>query len=170
MTERRTAWGVLVAALGVAILVATGLGVWQLVAKNRQAPPLAADQWQDRQRVTALARDSIVMVLSYTPETTGHYVDNVASVLTGKALDDYHEAARSTLDTARLRGVTQTSSVPGAAVESLTGDKAQVLVFVDQETQTRGRPYPTLTPRTIRVGMTKVDGSWLIDTLEPIEP
>lgn len=42
-----------------------------------------------------------------------------------------------------------------------------VLVFIHQATTTKDRPEPVLTTSSVRVTLTKVEGSWLISRFEP---
>jgi Mce-associated membrane protein len=56
----------------------------------------------------------------------------------------------------------------GTAVESLTDDTAKVLVFVNQETTKAADTAPTKTANSVRAGLQKVNGAWLIDGFDPL--
>jgi hypothetical protein len=58
--------------------------------------------------------------------------------------------------------------VVGAGVESLTGRQAAILVFVNQTTTSQDKPSPTTASSSVRVGLAKVNGTWLINRFDPL--
>jgi Mce-associated membrane protein len=52
-------------------------------------------------------------------------------------------------------------------VVDLHPDSAVVLLFIHQTTTSKEKPEPILTANSVRVTLTKVNGSWLIAKFEP---
>lgn len=64
------------------------------------------------------------------------------------------------------RAVTE-SRVKAAAVESLAGGTALVLVYLDQTTRTKKAPATRTTPFRISVTVQQVHGRWLVAKVQP---
>jgi len=43
-----------------------------------------------------------------------------------------------------------------------------VLVFLNETTLSKDKPQPLITPSSVRITVTKVNGSWLISKLDPV--
>jgi Mce-associated membrane protein len=133
--------------------------------------------WDDHSRRSAdraglgamqAARDSIVAMLSYRPDTVEKDLDAARDRLTGRFLDDYTQLIKTVvIPDARQRTITATAQVPSAAVVSAEDDRVLVLAYVDQ-TMTVGTEKPAVTASTVRVSMEKVDGRWLVAAFEQI--
>ncbi|MGV0811385.1 hypothetical protein ABQF34_05445 [Mycolicibacterium boenickei] len=162
MATRTRAWSLGLAALVVGIVVATGLGLWQLSVKSRPAPAAVADDDRAREQVTEFVATNVVKMLSFTPDTSRSDIDAVAELLTSSAADEYRRTMRAQAD-----GVTQSATVRNTGVESLSADEAQVVAFVDQTSEAAGGPS-TKDALAYRVSLTRVDGDWLISELEPL--
>jgi Mce-associated membrane protein len=63
--------------------------------------------------------------------------------------------------------VKASATVLRAAVVEIHPDSAVVLLFVHQTTTRKEKPEPVLTTNSVRVTLTKVNGSWLISKFEP---
>ncbi|WKG04415.1 hypothetical protein [Mycolicibacterium sp. HK-90] len=161
MNTRQT-WSLGVAALIVGIVVATGLGLWQLSVKSGPAPTPIADDDRAREQVTEFVSTNVVKMLSFTPTTSRGDIDAVAELLTASAADEFRKSMR-----ARAEGVTQSASVRNAGVEALSADAAQVVAFVDQTAKPADGPS-TNDALAYRVSLSRVDGAWLISELEPL--
>lgn len=161
-------WAALVIALLVGIVAALVLGTWQLVEKNRPAPVPVADQSDARTEVMEFVTTNIEKVLSYTPRTDEIDIADIATMLTGKAAANFRDEMRSRLSVARINGVTQTSKVRNIAVESLSTDKAELLAFIDQTTTSTGNRTRAQHQFATRVGVAKVDDTWLIDAVNQL--
>ncbi|MFV8166775.1 hypothetical protein ACNQVK_32495 [Mycobacterium sp. 134] len=162
MGTRTRGWTLLVTGLVVGIIVAIGLGSWQLSVKSRPAPAPVADDDHAREQVTEFVATNVVKMLSFTPTTSRGDIDAVSELLTGSAVDDYRKTIRAKPD-----NVTQTATVRNTGVESLSADEAMVVAFIDQKTETAGGE-PTKDALAYRVSLTRVDGDWLISELEPL--
>ena len=58
--------------------------------------------------------------------------------------------------------------VTRAAVSELRPDSANVLLFVNQSTTSKENPDGSFVASSVKVGMKKVDGNWLISTFDPV--
>jgi Mce-associated membrane protein len=163
---RRVAWWALVVALTAATLAAAALGGWQLQVKNRQPP---ADQAADRQVATQAASTGTVKLLSYSPDTLDQDFSAAEAMLTGDFLAYYKQfTSQVVAPTARQKRLTTTATVVGAGVESLTSQNASILVFVNQTTTSQDTPSPTKSSTSVRVSLSRVNGTWLIAKFDPV--
>ncbi|MBU9762924.1 hypothetical protein FR943_03525 [Mycobacterium sp. TNTM28] len=162
MGTRTRGWLVSVIALAVGIVVAIGLGSWQLSVKSQPAPVPVADEDQAREQVTQFVTANVGKMLSYTPTTSRSDIDEVAQLLTGAADDEYHKTIRTKPD-----GVTQSARIRNTGVESLTAGEAKVVAFIDK-TSEAADGSETKDALAYRVTLTRLDGNWLISELEPL--
>ncbi|WP_454788318.1 hypothetical protein [Mycolicibacterium lutetiense] len=162
MGTRTRGWTLSVVALFVGIVIAAGLGFWQLSVKSTPAPAPIADDDHAREQVTDFVKTNVVKALSFTPTISRGEIDAVTNVLTGSAVEDYRKTIRAKAD-----NVTQTATVRNTGVESLTADDAKVVAFVDQNSETADGPS-TKDALGYRVSLTRVDGDWRISELEQL--
>ncbi|MGV1088646.1 MAG: hypothetical protein ACOYBX_11745 [Mycobacterium sp.] len=114
------------------------------------------------------ARDSIIAILSYQPDTADKTLNDARSRLTGQFLDDYTQLIQTVVVPGAKQGhISAVAKVPAVSVISAATDRAVVLAFVDQ-TIAEGAKPPTLTTSSVRLSMEKVDDRWLIATFDPI--
>ncbi|WP_231639472.1 twin-arginine translocation pathway signal [Mycobacterium sp. Marseille-P9652] len=129
-------------------------------------PDLQTDNSVARQVITA-ASDGAVALLSYSPATLERDLANARSKLSDSYLAYYQRFADQIVSPSAQRGqVSTAATVVRAAVTELRPNSAVVLVFVKQKTTSKDRPQPVVTSSSVRVAMTKVNGSWLIDKFE----
>jgi Mce-associated membrane protein len=165
---RRVAWWLLVVALTVATLAAASVGGWQLLIKTRQ-PPRVADQPAARQAAIQAASTGTVKVLSYSSETLDQDFDAASAVLTGDFREYYKKfTSQIVRPAAQEKRMTTKATVQRAGVESLTRDGAEILVFVNQTTTSKDQPSPSNAASSVRVGVAKVNGTWLINRFNPV--
>jgi Mce-associated membrane protein len=118
-------------------------------------------------QVMKAASDGAVALLSYSPATLDRDFANAKSRLTEDYLAYYQRFADQIVGPSAQRGqVTTTATVVKAAVAELHPSSAVVLVFVKQKTKSKEKPEPVVTSSSLRVALTKVSGSWLIDKFE----
>ncbi len=164
---RRVTWWALVVALAAATVAAASLGGWQMVVKSQ--PPLVADQPAARQTAMEAASTGTVRILSYSPGTFEQDFKAAEALLTGDFLSYYRQfTSQIVATTAREKSVTTTATVVRAGVETLTDQKAQILVFVNQTTTSRDKPDPTPSQSSVRVGLVRANGKWLIDRFDAL--
>lgn len=143
------------------LLVIAGIWLSRDASSRRDAQRGAEDAMN-------AARDSIVAMLSYQPDTAGQTLNDARSRLTGKFLDDYTQLIQTVVvPGAKQDRVSAVAKVPAVSVVSAEPDRAVLLAFVDQ-TLTEGTQQPTLTTSSVQVGMQKVDGRWLIAAFDPV--
>jgi len=131
-------------------------------------PDLQTDDAVTHQVIKA-ASEGAVALLSYSPETLDRDFANARSRLTDSYLAYYQRFADQIVGPAAQRGhVTTTATVVKAAVSELQPNSAVVLVFVKQKTASKDKPEPVVTSSSLRVTLTKVNGSWLIEKFEAV--
>lgn len=164
---KRLAWWLLVVVLTAATFGAASVGGWQSLTKSRPAPSVA-DQAAARQAAVEAASNATVKILTYSPDTIDQDIAAATLLLTGDFLDDYKQTAARLVPTAKDRGMKQTATVKQAGVQSLSNSEATILVFVDQTRTAKDTPDPTIKNSAIRVGLTKVNKTWLISKFDPV--
>ena len=153
---------ILLAALVIAAVgLATGLFFFQY-RPDRQIDDAAA------QRAIRAASDGAVASLSYSPDSMNRDFANAKSHLTGEFLAYYDKFTKEIVTPmAQQKHIAQTAVVVRAAVSELRPDSAVVLVFLNETTTSKDKAQPLTTPSSVRITLTKVDGSWLISKLDP---
>jgi Mce-associated membrane protein len=153
---------ILLAAL---VLAAVGLAAgvfFFLYRPDRQIDDAAA------QRAIRAASDGAVASLSYSPDSMNRDFANAKSHLTGEFLAYYDEFTKEIVTPmAQQKHIAQTAVVVRAAVSELHRDSAVVLVFLNETTTSKDKAQPLTTPSSVRITLTKVNGSWLISKLDP---
>jgi Mce-associated membrane protein len=166
--SRLTGWSLenwrsilLAASVIAAVALATGLFFFQY-RPDRQIDDAAAH------RAIGAASDGAVAVLSYSSDSLDRDFANAKSHLTGGFLAYYNKFGQEIVAPAvRGKHLTQTASVVRAAVSELRPDSAVVLVYLNETTTENNKPQPLTTPSSVRITLTKVNGSWLISKLDP---
>ena len=114
------------------------------------------------------ARESIVAMLSYQPDTAEKTLDEARAGLTGQFLDVYTQLIQTVVVPASKKDrISAVATVPAISVVSAHKDRAVLLAFVDQ-TLTQGAKPPALSASSIQLTMEKVDGRWLISSFDEI--
>ena len=115
------------------------------------------------------ASEGTVAVLSYSPDTLDRDFSSAKSHLTGDFLTYYNQFTQQIVaPAARQKSVKTTAVVLRAALSEFHPDSAVVLLFVNQTTQSKDRPEPTLSSSSVMVALTKADGKWLISSFNPV--
>lgn len=114
------------------------------------------------------ARDATIALLSYQPDTVQQTLEAAQTRLTGSFRDSYGQLIHDVvIPGAREKKISAVVNIPAASSISASGRRAEVLVFVNQ-TSIVGTDAPTDTASSVRVGLDKVDGHWLISSFEPV--
>jgi Mce-associated membrane protein len=115
------------------------------------------------------ARDGTVALLSYKPDTLNQDFAAAKSHLTGDFLNYYDQFTKEIVTpAAKEKALTTTAQVVGAAATELQPNSAVVLLFVNQATTSKERPYPAMASSSVLVSLTKVHGTWLITKFQPV--
>jgi Mce-associated membrane protein len=152
--------------LALLFLVSGSLAAWLYVQQYR--PDQQTDAAAGRSAIDA-ARDGIVALLSYKPDTLNQDISAAKSHLTGDFLNFYDQFTRDVVTpAAKEKKLTTTAQVVGAAVSELHPNSAVVLLFVNQATVSKDRPDPAMAASTVLVSLAKVHGKWLISKFDPV--
>jgi Mce-associated membrane protein len=120
-------------------------------------------------RAIQAASDGAVASLSYSTDHMDRDFANAKSHLTGEFLAYYDTFTKQVVAPAvQQKQITQTATVVRAAVSELHPTSAVVLVFLNETTTGKDKPQPLTTPSSVRITLTKVNGSWLISKLDPV--
>jgi Mce-associated membrane protein len=115
------------------------------------------------------ATDGTIAVLSYSPDTLDRDFSSAKSHLTGDFLSYYDKFTQQIVaPAAKQKSVKTTAVVLRAALREFHPNSAVALLFVNQSTQSKDRPEPTLTSSSVSVTLTKADGKWLISSFNPV--
>ena len=68
---------------------------------------------------------------------------------------------------AKQKSVKTSAAVVRAAVSELQPDSAVVLVFINQTTTSKENPDGSFTASSVKVGLTKINDTWLISVVRP---
>jgi Mce-associated membrane protein len=164
MTRRRSVnWSrVLVYGLlpGLALLLAMSAGL--LKWKDSSIRDLDAARSQS----VSAARDSAVAVLTFRFDTMDRDVAATREKLTGKFLTTYaQQTQEERIPSAKQHHLVATANVSGAAPESVTPNRAVVLLFVDQTVKIGDTP-PVASEYDVRVTLDKVGERWLVSEFD----
>ena len=114
------------------------------------------------------ARSKISTVLSCNFNTVDTEFPRVTDNLTGKFRSDFAElSSKVIIPIAHRDSITTTAKVVESSIVTAAADKVTVLLILNQETSSTKYQGPRLDGSRIRVGMTKVDGQWLISGITP---
>jgi Mce-associated membrane protein len=153
---------ILVTALVVATLALAASVFFFQYRPDRQIDDAAA------QRAIRAASDGAIASLSYSSDSMDRDFANAKSHLTGDFLAYYDKFTKEIVTPmVQQKHIAQTAVVVRAAVSQLHPDSAVVLVFLNETTSSKDKPQPLTTPSSVRITLTKVDGSWLISKLDP---
>jgi Mce-associated membrane protein len=144
---------------------AAGVGVWKAVEAHQVS---VARSFAAGQNVVNVAKTSVVALLSYTPENVSAQLNAANALTTGAFHDSYSKLIDDVVIPGAQRAhIVTTATVPAAGLDSLSQTSAVVLAFVNQ-TATVGSDPPKDTLSSVRVGMQKVGGAWLIASFDPL--
>ncbi|WNG85971.1 hypothetical protein C6A87_018910 [Mycobacterium sp. ITM-2016-00317] len=115
------------------------------------------------------AKTGTVALLSYSPETLDDDFSTAKSHLTGEFLDYYTDfTAKVVAPAAKEKSVETVANVMQAAVSRMETDSAEVLLFINQTTTSQENPDGAFAASSVKVGLKKVDGNWLIESFDPV--
>jgi Mce-associated membrane protein len=147
-------------ALALVLAVAVGFVKWQ--ASSADAADTA------RIESVAAARDAIISMLSYRPDTVERQLGAAQNLLTGAFRDSYTSLTNQVvIPGAKQKQITAVATVPAASSISADAEHAVALVFVNQ-TVTIGKDAPSDTASTVKVTMVRAGNRWLISDFRPI--
>jgi Mce-associated membrane protein len=152
--------------LAAALVASAGVATWLFFYQYRP----------DQETNTAAAKVALdsasngtVAILTYSPESLDKDFAAAKSHLTGDFLSYYTQFTEQIVTpAAKQKSVKTTASVVRSAVADMHPDSAMVLVFVNQNTTSKENPDGAFAASAVKVGMKKIDGSWLISSFDPV--
>ncbi|MGV0716919.1 hypothetical protein ABQE93_16065 [Mycolicibacterium sp. XJ662] len=119
--------------------------------------------------VLEAAKNGTVAMLSYSPDSLDEDFAAAKSNLTGEFLDYYTQFTDQIVRPAAMeKNVKTSAAVVRAAVAEMQPGSAEVLVFVNQVTTSKENPDGAFAASSVKVGMEKIDGRWLIAQFDPV--
>lgn len=115
------------------------------------------------------AKTGTVALLSYSPDSLDKDFANAKSNLTGDFLSYYTQFTEQIVTpAAKEKKVKTAASVVRAGVSEMHPDSAVVLLFVNQVTTSKENPDGAFAASSVKVGLKKIDGRWLISAFDPV--
>ena len=152
--------------LAAALLGSAGLAGWLYV--NQYRPDEQTDAAAAKVALDAATTGTIAL-LSYSPESLDQDFAAAKSRLTGDFLSYYTQFTEQIVTPAATeKSVKTAASVARAAVSEIQPDSAEVLVFINQTTTSKENPDGAFAASSVKVGLTKIDGAWLIESFDPV--
>lgn len=153
---------------GIVALLLTG-GGFALVAQQLQDPGAernrALTDTGATSRLTGDVSDALSRIFGYTPEDTQSTEQAAHDTLEGAAATQYQQLFAQIRDQVAAQQLTLSTRVVRCAVVSLTGDRARLLVFLDQTAQRAGAAA-TSAAAQLSVQAHLVAGHWRITELK----
>jgi Mce-associated membrane protein len=164
---RKRSSGKIIPAL-VALLVVASVGLLGVLYYFWYEPDRETNDAAAKAAITS-ASEGAVAVLSYSPDTLDHDFSSAKSHLTGDFLSYYDQfTSQIVAPAAKQKSLKTNAVVLRAALSEFHPDSAVVLLFVNQSTQSKDRPEPTMSNSSVLVTMKKAGGKWLISSFSPL--
>jgi Mce-associated membrane protein len=118
---------------------------------------------------TKAASDATVAVLSYAPDSLDSDFARAKAMLTGEFLNYYtHFTSDVVTPAVRQKNVKTSATIVRAAVMEIHPVAAVVLVFVNQTTTSNSAPDGSFTTSSVKVGLSRTNGEWLVGSFDPV--
>ena len=152
--------------LAAAFVASAGLASWLYFFEYR--PDQQTDSAAAKVVLDAASNGSAAL-LTYSPDNLEKDFAAATTHLTGDFLSYYTQFTEQVvLPGAKQKSVKSSASVVRSAVAEMHPDSAVVFVFINQITSSKDNPGGTFAASAVKVGMKKIDGSWLISSFEPV--
>ncbi len=162
----------LTALFAAAAVVLAGLGGWFLFEANslRDSSATANTALVDTGRtaeVSAAVSNALNQVFSYSYDKTEVTERAAADLLRGSALDTYDRLFAQVREQAPAQKLVLTTRVVSSAVQYLEGDRARLLVFLDQSATRADADTTNAAAAQLSVTAKREGDRWVITDLEP---
>ncbi|WP_234816212.1 mammalian cell entry protein [Mycolicibacterium agri] len=157
--------------LKIAAAVAAVLFVGGGAFLGATAQPVIANRAlvETKLNIARTAADAITTLWSYTPENMDSLADRSARYLSGDFADQYRKFIDSIVATNKQAQVTNTTSVLGTAVESVSGNEASAVVYTNSiATSPVSKNIPSLRYLSYRLEMKRDRSDWRIARMTTI--
>jgi Mce-associated membrane protein len=156
--------------LAVVLLAGAGVAFWQAdrVRDTDHVGNHAVVDDAASTDVQSAVSAALVRVFSFDysdPEPTQQAADEL---LAGDARSEYDQLFATLEEKAPGQRLVLTAQVQVAAVQELTGDRATLLVFLDQASQRASDEESSISAAQLSVDAERTDGSWRIVALRPL--
>lgn len=152
--------------LAVLLVGSAGFAAWVYLTEFRPDQQTNAAAAGDAIKA---ASDGSVALLSYSPETMDKDFAMAKSHLTGNFLNYYSQFTHDIVTPAvQQKSVKTSATIVQSAVSELKPGSAVVLLFLNQTTTSKENPAGSFTASSVKVGLTEVDGTWLISSFDPV--
>lgn len=148
----------LAAVVLVVALTAAGYGGWLLYQRHENE--VAARQ------ALAAAEKYVVTLTTIDSDAIDKNIADILDGSTGEFNDTYAKSSGQHRQLIVDNKVTARGQVVESAVKSVTTNKVQVLLMVDQSVSNLDNPEPRIDRSRIKMTMQKVDGRWLVSKVE----
>lgn len=160
------------ALLGVVAVLLAGAGTWALVAAadlrtSASARNSALVDTGRTAEVSAAVSSALNQIFSYSYDKTVETEQAAKAVLRGSALDTYDKLFAEVRDKAPAQKLVLTTRVVSSAVQSLEGDRARVLVFLDQSATRADTNTTNAAAAQLSVTVKREGGHWVITDMAP---
>ena len=169
--SRRRWAAVLVASAGV-LVIGLSLAVWfrseagQLRASAATSNAALLDATATAQ-VSGQVRDAVERIFSYDFTRLDDNERAAAAVITDPFARDYRQQFARVRELAPGQQAVVVATVAAQAVKVLEGDRAIVVVFIDQQASRGTQAQPLLAAGRLRITAQRVGGSWKISDAKP---
>jgi Mce-associated membrane protein len=152
--------------LAAALVASAGVTSWLFFFQYR--PDREIDAGAAKVALDAASKGSVAL-LTYSPDSLDKDFAAAKSHLTGDFLAYYTQFTEQIVTpAAKQKSVKTSAAVVREAVSELHPDSAVVLVFVNQNTTSKENPDGAFASSTVKVGMKKIGGTWLISSFDPV--
>jgi len=152
--------------LAATLAASAGLATWVFFYQyqpSKGSSPAAAKVAQEA------ASNGTSVLLSYSAETVEKDFAAARTHLTGDFLSYYTRYTNEiVIPAAKQKALKTRASVVRAAVAEIHPDSATVLVFVNQNTTSSENPDGSFAASAVKVGLKKIDETWLISSFDPV--
>ena len=145
-------------------LAALGFGCAGLLGRPGPAADRAVVDPAATAQVNTQVDSALSRILSYTPQDTAATALAAEDLLSGTASTQYQTLFAQVKGQIGSQKLTVATKVTHSGVVSLTGDQAQLLVFVQQTAQRQGAAASTVDGQ-LSVTARLVDGRWRISDM-----
>lgn len=112
------------------------------------------------------ARDSVTRLTSYSFRTADESFDWVEDYGTEKFQENFAGAAEAAIAYIKSLKATALGTVMDSAATAADADHVKVLLFVDQEIRSQGKPGSRLDQPRVTMQMVRQDDKWLVDEVQ----
>lgn len=120
-------------------------------------------------KVAQAAANAITTLWTYTPENMDKLADRAAGYLSGDFGAQYRKFVDAIVGPNKQAKITNSTQVAGAAVESLDGSDAVVIVYTNTtSTSPLNKNIPSLKYLSYRLFMKRTNGHWLVTRMTTV--